>query len=334
MAFPYIFPANFDTGDNSEWDSESDTGSLLDFPHFTTLAAVPGASAPYRGAYCMRITPGDTNDHTLTEGDIDIADTVTRWIRFALYISTDFAATANDTFNIFEFQQGGGTVEASLGLRITATTDLMEIGIGDGTAPTDFASISKGVWHVVEVRMLVSTGTAGTLTLLVDGAQHVALTGLTNAAAVGQGVLGTQDTLSTTNAGFLLFDAFVFDDTRQAITNRFDEHRLIAGSAFLFVGPGTIDNAKILDGGSGDVVMQLCDTDVYTSSLTPVWQDRTTTNNASVDAADVPVEFSRGCLALLSGTLPGANLKIGSAVGWGSDGAIRSYAARRTARVI
>lgn len=330
MAFPYLFSASFDTGDNSEWDSEGDTGSLLDFPHYSTLGAIPGAPAPYRGAYCMRIQPSDTNDHTLTEGDIDIADAATRWVRFALFISTNFAATADDTFNIFEFQQAGGTVEASVGLRITGATDAVEIGIGDGTAPTDFVSIGKGAWHVIEVRMLVSTGTAGTLTLWVDGGQAVALTGLTHAAGVGQGVLGTQDTLATTNAGYLLFDEFAFDDTRLAITHRFAKSRLITTSSFLFMGPGRIDNVKLLDGGSNNVTCELYDTDIYNASLEPVWRDRTATANVTQDAADVPIgPFSRGCLAILGGTSPGAIMAVGHAVGWGSDGAVKGYAARR-----
>ena len=69
----------------------------------------------------MRIQMGDTNDHTLTEGDIDIADATTRSFRFYLYLSPNIVATADDTFNIFELQQtGGATTEASLGLRITA----------------------------------------------------------------------------------------------------------------------------------------------------------------------------------------------------------------------
>ena len=76
MAFPYIFKANFEGGTNGEWDSESDTGSRLDFPHYSELARIPGLAMPYRGARCMRVdlTTGQTNDHTVTEGDIDIAD--------------------------------------------------------------------------------------------------------------------------------------------------------------------------------------------------------------------------------------------------------------------
>lgn len=334
MAYPYLFSASFDTGDNSEWDSESDTGSLLDFPHYATLCAIPSAPAPYRGAYCMRIAPGDTNDHTLTEGDIDIADAATRYVRFALFISSNFASTADDTFNIFEFQQAGGTIEASLSLRITGSTDAVEIGIGDGVVATDFVPIGKGAWHVVEMRLLVSTGGTGTFTLWVDGGQAVALTSQTHAAAVGQGVLGTQDTAATTNAGFLLFDAFDFDDTRLGVTRRFDTHRLITTSSFLFMGPGRIDNLKILDGGSGNVTVELYDTDVYSASLTPIWRDRTSSNNATQDAADVPIQFHRGCLAILAGTSPGVIANIGLAVGWGGDGAVRTYAATRSERPI
>lgn len=337
MAFPYIFSDAFDTGDFSRWDVvESDTGSKLDVPHYATLAAIPGAPVPYRGAYCMRVdlTTGDANDHTVGDGDMNIADGSTAWVRFALFISTSFAATTDDTFNIFEFQQDGGTVEASVGLRITASTDLMEIGVGDGAAPTSFASISKGAWHVIEVRMLVSTSDVGTLTLFVDGAQHVALTGLDHAAAVGAGVLGTQDQLSTTT-GLIYFDEFAFDDTRLAVTRRFDLSRLIANPACLFVGAGEVDQVHILDGGSGDVTLELYDADQYTSSMTPLWRYRATTANAPVDPHnDSHVRFSKGCYAVLGGTLPGAVVQIGKAAGWGSDGAIRTHAAKRLAHAL
>ena len=335
MAFPYIFSSSFDTGDATEWSGgETDTGSLLDFPHYTTLATIPGASAPYRGAYCMRIQPGDTNDHTVDEAAIDIADTATRHARFALYVSSDFAATADDIFNIFEFQQAGGTVEAVISLQITASTDLVDIAIADGTeASSGFTPLIKGVWHVIEALFTVDVtpGTNGVLTLYVDGAQVQNVTGHNQAAAIGLGVLGTQNTLSTTDTGFLLFDEFAFDDTRLGITQRFHTHRMITTSAFLFVGSGCIDNVKILDGGSGDVLVELYDTDVYSASLTPVWLDRTSSANVNVDAADMPVQFSRGCLAIVAGTTPGVSFNIGRANGWGSDGAIRTHAAKRVA---
>lgn len=337
MAYPFIFSASFDTGDNSQWDSEQDTGALLDFPHYTTLAGLTGHPAPYHGAYCMRITPGDTNVHTVTEADIDIADAATRWVGFALYISTNFAASADDIFNIFEWQSAGAVIEASISLQITGATDAVDIGIGDGVAATVFAPITKGVWHYIEAlnTVDVTPGATGVLTLYVDGAQYATVTNADFAAAVSDGVLGTQDTLSTTNAGYLLFDEFVFDDTRPGQPRRWTTHRMITDSSFIFVGPGRIDNVKVLDGGSGDVVLELYDTDTYSASLRPIWRGRTVTANTDVDAADVPIDFVRGCLARFpAGTLPGAQFAIGRATAWGSDGAYQTYAVKRTEQAI
>lgn len=330
MALPYIFSASFDTGDNSEWDSEADTGSLLDFPHYTTLARLDGAPAPYRGAYCMRVQPGDTNDHTLTEGDIDISAGGTAWTRFALYISSNFAATADDIFNIFELQQAGGTVETAISLQITAATNLVEIGIGETEASTFNSTLEKGVWHQIELSSTVDAGTTnnGTSTLYVNGNAIQTVSSL-DQGAVGQGVLGTQGTLATTSTGYLLFDEFAFDDTRIGITHRFATHRIITTSSFLFMGSGQIGNVKIIDGGGGDATLQLYDADVYNASLTPRWYGQTATANVDVDAADVPIDFSRGCLAILAGTTPAAQFYIQKAKAWGSDGAIRTYAMKR-----
>lgn len=334
------FAASFDTGDNSQWDSETDTGSLLDFPHYTTLAAVPGRPMPYRGAYCMRIAPGDTNDHTVTEGDIDVATGATGWCRWAMYISTDFAATANDEFSIFQWQQAGGTVEAHVALEITASTDAVVIGGADGAGDISSTAVTipKGVWHIVETMLTVETTAGcsgdGVLDVYLNGARILNATSQTHGGAVGQGVLGTQDTAATTNAGYILFDDFVFSDTRYYPTSRFHTHRIVTSDSFLFVGPGRVDNVKIIDDGGGDNEMELYDTDVYSASLEPRWRGRTVTANTDVDAADVPIEFTRGCLVRFpagggGGRVVAGEFNIGRAVGWGSDGAIRNYAHNR-----
>jgi hypothetical protein len=331
MSFPWIHQANFESGSNAEFDSEQDTGSLLDFPHYSTLAKLDGMEVPFRGAYCMRIVVGgDTNAHTVTEGDWDIADGSTAYTRFYLYVSPNFTATADDVFNIFEHQQAGGTVEMSLGMQITAATNLLEIGLGDGIAPTSFVTWPKrGKWVCVELLTTVSTSDVGVFTLFLDGTQVLSLTALDHAAAVGTGVLGIKNQLSTTS-GVLLFDQFIFDDARIfPISQRYPEEVLITKSGHIFVGQGTLENISLLPGAATDCVLSAYDTDkAGTSDASNVKVElKNTANNELVDPAGMPVQFQRGCYVALSGTNPRAIVKVGQAQGYYSAGRVKQHGA-------
>ncbi len=340
MAFPYIFHSNFEAGTNAEWDSESDTGSLLDFPHYTTLAAIPGMEVPFRGAYCMRwtATSGDTNNHTVTEGDLNIADNATAFLRFYLFISKDFAATADDIFNIFEWQQAGGTVEAVISLQITAATDAVDIAIADGTeASSNFVGISKGVWHCIEGKMKADLDDAGTLDLIIDGGTVTSLSSLDNAAAIGTGVLGPQNMLATTT-GTLLFDEFVFDEGQIfPMQRRYPQIQTLLKTGHAFVGPGRIDNVTLVSGDtSTDFKVKLWDTDTAnTNDDTAIKAELSNTAGGEiVDPAGMPVEIVKGAYFAITGTSedfgPRAVVQIGRAVAY-SPGAIKTYASKRVA---
>jgi hypothetical protein len=317
MAYAWVFESNFEAGSNAEWDSETDTGSKLSFPHYSELARIDGLEMPFRGAYCAMIDlrSGDTNDHTLTEGDIDIADAATRYFRWYMYVDKNFTATADDVFNIFELQQAGGTIEVSTGFRITAASNLLEIGVGDGTAPATFVSFPRGKWVAVELAVLVSTGGAGTVTLYLDGTSVVALTSQTHAAAVGAGVLGTQNTLSTTT-GIILLDQFVMDDGRvYPIRNRFDLNRILTKSQHIFVGPGWVDGAALLTTTASDA-LKLYDTD--TANTNDEMSAVTELVVGNQTAVSGPLYFERGCYAQITGStaraavyLPTAGMKKG-----------------------
>lgn len=330
MAFPYLFEENFELGTKGGFDTETDTGSLLDFPHYTDLVKA-GSPPPFRGAYCMRIRPGDTNDHTLTEGDIDIADAASAYTRFYLHVSNDFTGTADDTFNLYELQQAGGTVEVSLGMRITATSNLLEIGIGDGTAPTSFVPFTRGRWTCVELLATISTGGSGIVTLFLDGGQVATLTSQTHAAAIGQGVIGTRNTLSTTT-GTLLFDQFAVDDARlYPISNRFPDEVVLTKSGHVFLGMGVVDNVSLLSGAAADNVLSLYDTDnAGVNDATNIKAElKNTTASELVDPAGMPATFQRGCYVAMSGTNPRAIVKIRAAQAYGSSGRIQQHAMSR-----
>lgn len=334
MAHPYLFESYFEAGTAGDWDTETDTGSLLDFPHYSVL--VKEGMVPYRGAYCARIVLGDTNDHTLTEGDIDIADAGTAYFRWYLYVSNDFTATADDVFSIFELQQAGGTVEQTVGMRITASSNLLEIGVGDGTAPSSYVPFTRGKWTCVELLSTISTAGAGAMTLYLDGGSAIALTTLTQAAAVGQGVLGTQLTLATTT-GTILFDDFVMDDARlYPYRERWPGHRVLTKSQHVFVGPGHVEGAAVL---SADGTITLYDTD--TANANDELSYVTTLDEDTQTSFSGPYKFERGCYAVIAGTNPLCSVYvtrnseklgvIGPTAYW-SEGAIKTYAARRKPR--
>ena len=302
MSFPYIFHENFESGTKGSFDTETDTGSLLDFPHYSVLAFDPNSMMPYRGAYLLRNALGDTNDHTLTEGDIDIADGGTAYFKWQMGLSKDFRFTADDTFNVFELQQAGGTVEASVGFRVTNSSQLIEIGIGDGGAPTSFFQWpALGKWVTVELLATISTSDVGVLTLYLDGAQVATLTTLDHAAAIGQGVLGSQNTLSTT-LGTIYYDDFIMDDARiYPYRERFPQSQQVLKSGHVFVGPGYIEGATLYTISSGDESLILYDTDTAnTNDASPV-AELSATAQTSVGG---PLWFERGCYAALAGTSP------------------------------
>lgn len=336
MAFPWILESNFEQGTNAEWSSETDTQSKLSFPHFSTLINISGAPIPYRGAYCAMVdlTVGTTSDATITSTSIAIADAATRYFRFYMWVSPDFTATADDIFNIFELQQAGGTIEMSLSMQITAATNLLEIGFGDGTVASAFITYPyRGKWVCVELLATVSTGGAGVCTLFLNGTQVQTATSLTQAAAVGQGVLGTQNTLSTTT-GKLFFDQFVMDDARvYPIPIRYPQSVLLTKSAHVFVGAGSIANVTLLSGSNSDNVLSIFDTDVgsATSASNAVVELTNTAGGEVVDAAGIPVTVQRGCYVQLSGTNPRAIVQVGWAQGYWSAGRIKQHAAKRIA---
>jgi hypothetical protein len=340
MAFPWIFYSNFEAGTNAEWTSETDTASQLDIAHITTLASVSGRGslAPFRGAYCARWRLGaNTTDAFLTSTGIDIADAATSYFRWYIYFGHDFTFTANDVVSLFKLTQaGGGTVEYTVGINCVASTGDMFLGGSDGTAAAAFgtSAISRGVWHSIEVLATVSTSDAGVITTWLDGVQQTTADTLDQGAAVGDGVLGVMDRLSTTT-GTVLMDDFIQDDARiYPIVDRFPRQLLLTKSAHAFIGPGEIENVSLLSGAGTDNVLTIYDTNrANTNAANKIGIElKNVTNNDIVDPAGVPVLVTRGAYVVLAGTNPRAMINIKWAPGYGSAGAARTVAARLRTR--
>lgn len=310
MAWPWIFEANNETGTNSEWSSESDTGARLDFPHYSELARFPFQAAPFRGAYCMRVSMGDTNNHHVTSTSIAASAGATTWFRWMLFVGSDVRATVNEGWNIFEIRSGA-TTESVVALRINdQATQAVEIGIGTlGFTNAAPAPLERDRWYQIEVRAVIDSGVGndGTFTLYVDGAQAASRTG-EDQGAIDSAILGTIGTLSTTT-GTLLFDAFVQDDTRvYPITDRFAPTVTMTKSAHLFVGPGRIENLALLPGAATDNIVTVYDTDRANTNdhrkIKAVL--RNVANSELTDLAAGPITVTRGAYVTLEGTNPRA----------------------------
>jgi hypothetical protein len=338
MAFPYLFESTFEGGTNGEWDSQTDTDSILDFPSYKTLAG--RGLEPFSGAYCMRIvSPGATPaDAVVTEGDCNIADTVTRWFRFNLLIDSNFDATADDTVALLELQGAANAETVAFGFRYVALTDVINLGVGGdntGAVPDNFSSndFEKGKWHTIELKVVIQTDASGTIDLYVTPDGGVQATGaeasdssLTN-IAVTHAVLGLQDQLATTS-GTILIDNFVMsaDTTQLYHTVRYPETPLLTKTGHAFVGPGKIETLTLLSGGGADNIVQVYDSDAA-STANLVAEVSNSIASETVTRV-TPIEVTRGAYCVLSGTQPRALVKLAHAPH--SAGAVRSLGSRRS----
>jgi len=284
---------------------------------------------------------GGTADAFVTDGDIDIADTVTNSVKFDVWFSPDFDATSDDTFAFLELV--GSAITGSIGARVVAATDVINIGIGSsatGTVPSDFASqeIQRGVWYTIEGTFNIETNASGTADLFVtkigdksSTTADASLTSVTN-VAVTSGTLGIQDHLGTTT-GTILIDNFVQDDLRVfPRTELFPCEKLITKTDTVFIGAGALARVQLLSGAATDNVLTVFDTSNAESADASniVLELKNTTNNAVVNAnvEGGDIRLTRGCYIVLTGTDPRALVRITKAPAFGSFAALRNYGIR------
>src|SRR5688500_5644836 len=121
MAFPFLADVTFDDGTKGVFDSETDTSSILDFPHYAELAR--GGRAPWQGSHAMRARLVDDAVGFVTEtGTFDTSAAGTIHIWFTVLIGADVTLAASDTVVLFALQSAGPIAEAVFGVRNNAGT--------------------------------------------------------------------------------------------------------------------------------------------------------------------------------------------------------------------
>lgn len=334
MGFPFLSEAGFEAGTLGHFDAEVDTENRLDFPHYSDLARIPGAGAPWRGAYCMRValendgTPADA--YVQETGAWDLSASGTLFVRLMFRLRPDTVMANADEFAIFQLWSGASTVEAGAYINYT-TANGFRLGIGEATA-TSFAPLTLGAWHCLELKFVIDSGVGndGTIDAWLDGGALAQVTGL-DQGAITSGVVGVLSQDAGTTRGAILFDDIVADDARIfPPVERFPQQVLLTASGHVFVGPGEIEKIDLLSGGATDNVLQVYDTDrAYTSDASNVTAElKNVANNERVALWDTPIRVHRGAYVSLAGTNPRALVKIGWANSY-SEGAMRQQGLAR-----
>ena len=334
MTFPFLSQNNFSDGTLGHFDAETDTESRLDFPHYVTLARVPGLPMPWRGAHCMRVAlanDGTPADAYLQEtGSWDTAAAGTIFFRFMFYMTSNYVMADADEFAIFQLWSATNTVEGGVYVNYT-TANGLRIGIGE-TSASSFKPLTTGVWHCIELKAVIDSGAGndGTLDGWLDNAAFTQVTTL-DQGAITSGVIGVLSQDTGTTAGDVFFDSIIADDTRiGAPVERFSQPLLLTASGHAFMGPGEICDVQLLSGAATDNVLQIYDTDTaYTTDPSNIVLElKNTANSQAVDISDMGRMVKRGCYVLLSGTNPRAMISFKNA--YQDYGPLRAYALRRS----
>lgn len=251
MAFPWTFGENFELAGIGTFDSEVDTGSILDFPHYSTLARF--GMAPYRGAYAMRIrlNGGTTSAYVREDTSFDLAASGNHFIRFYFYLGKDFIMADTDKFSLIEGESTlDTTTEYAAG--IDRSGDNIRLWIAETAAATaqtvvlGTTTTALGRWYSLEFQPLIDSGAPGDGTLAgwLDDAQiGSTITALDQGAIVDAkiGVIGPDAGTS----GTILIDQVLVDNVRIGrYRERFSDNIWVHyGKDHAFVGPGefTID---------------------------------------------------------------------------------------------
>lgn len=328
MAFPWITEAPFDLGTRGHFDAESDADSRLDFPHYSTLGRIPGAGAPYVGAYCMRVALAtsataayvqETGSWDMTAGTNDI------YLRFYFRLSADLVMADTNEFAIMEFWSATSTAEAGVYINYT-TADGFRLGIGKASA-SSFTPVTLGEWHCIEIFFDPAGGAGGIIDAWLDKSALTQVTGLTN-ANITSGIVGVVGQDAGTTRGTVLFDEIISDDARiYPLTERWPHEKVMTASGHVFVGHGYVRNVQLLSGSSTDSVATLFDTDV--ASVLDASNFRSeikgTVASVLVDPSDQKLRFERGCYLSMAGTAPRVLVSIMSAEAHWSEDRIRNH---------
>ena len=318
MALPLEFFESFEMGTKGSFDSETDTGNRLDYPHAKDIAPV----MPYRGAYCMRINLGKNSSDAYLEDGVSWPDQTSRSGRFRLFIGKDVQFGNDlDKACILQFYSSTSTKEARILLAriepigVCLVTQMEGDSWGFGSwLPHLKVPVDK--WVTVEFEKWVDVA-AGYISVKLTDIGTVASARFAEGTITKYRLGATDQTGDIT--GTIYFDDFAIDEDRLYEDHSAHNGALSGGSmlfvqsGFAFLGPGEIEHVSLIDGGSGDCRLKIYDTAEPTAKPLGGLRDSlaTLTANATEQSHHRGFRVKRGAYVELSGTNPQAIVRLG-----------------------
>lgn len=316
MAFPWLFEENFEGGTKGSFDSETDSDSRLDFAGPEELAVDALDVAPFRGGYLMRVSMEKGSAQAYVSSDAFAASLgTTRWARYYLYLSDDFAASGDGALaNLFWLDSAGPTWEMGVSLmRKDPEGIVLVVQSSDDDDSGPYIKINPGEWTCIEVEYKPDSSNS-VISIIVNGSKAT----LTNfvSAALTTGRFGIFQQAGDFR-GTIYLDQIVLDDERvhgimegQRDSSNVDGMTMLfTKSGFAFVGSGEILEVQAIDNGSSDARVKVYDTD--NPNLVAEYDkriDRTFSNFLPLQ----PTNFERGAFVKLEGTTPQALVRVGT----------------------
>lgn len=307
MSFPYNIEATFDDGTRDSFDSETDVGSILDYPHYKELSRY--GLAPWRGAHAMRVTIDGSNTAYVQAAAFAQA---TQSVWLPICVHDDFTLNDGNNLQIFALFSAGTTREATISIRRSGS-DYQFVANDPSQGVEAVTTFSRDKTRYYQLEMTVNR-TNGTIDFYLDGGQvQSQLTGI----AMGVPIFARMGVLNVaaSQSGILLFGGVISDDTRIFPRRRFPcDTAWVTHDMQAFIGTGAIDSAQ-LTGTNTDAVLNVLDTNIYETAITdfsrePIVYTRNTVANAQVPNYHAPIIFNRGLYVQLTGTAPQAWLSL------------------------
>lgn len=317
MALPLEFHETFEAGTKGNFDSESDSGNRLDFPHQMDIG---DRMMPWRGAYMCRVSLGKNSDDAYLEEGVSWADGQNRWGRFKMFVGEDVQFGNDlDYARILYFYSSTSTAEARLvlarfeplGIVLVTETENESWNVNNS-----HFKVPIGEWFTVEWELDVDTD-SGYLGAILPNVCRIT----SRNAAMGTITkfrLGSIDQNGDIT-GTIYFDDFMVDEGRLYDDPSAHNGALSGGSLFFlqsgfaFLGEGAIDHVTLIDGGSNDSRVRIYD--AFEPTALPAgslrYDLKAVSGNPTPQSSSNLVPFRRGAYVQLSGTNPQAIVRLG-----------------------